>query len=150
MVADGGKVLLLDSEKALKEIYPEYITGWFVPSEVDISNMEIPESPVFNGIEPLELRYFNNNKREVPTVCKVALHIVRNEHVIPLASHMKIHAYITGDMPERQKYIESIKGFTILKINDHGTALISSMADEKSLTDPVAGKLLSNMILSLY
>ena len=150
MVAGGGKALVLDSEKALKEIYPEYITGWFVPTEGDISNMEIPESPVFNGIEPLELKYFNNNKREVPMVCKVALQIARNEHVVPLASHMKIHGYINGDMQRRQKYVESIKGFTILKINDHGTLLVSSMEDEKSLTDPVMGKLLSNMILSLY
>ena len=150
LVAGGGKALVLDSEKALKEIYPEYITGWFVPTEGDISNMEIPESPVFNGIEPLELKYFNNNKREVPMVCKVALQIARNEHVVPLASHMKIHGYINGDMQRRQKYVESIKGFTILKINDHGTLLVSSMEDEKSLTDPVMGKLLSNMILSLY
>jgi beta-galactosidase len=111
--------------------------------------MEIPESLVFNGIEPLELRYFNNNKREVPMVCKVALYTIRNEHVVPLASHMKIHAYINGNMESRQKYIESIKGFTILKINNRGIALISSMADEKSLTDPIAGKLVSNMVEDL-
>lgn len=150
MNARGGKALFLNSEKALKFIYPEYITGWFIPEEGDISNMEIAESPVFDGIEPLELRYFNNNKREVPTVCHLAFQINRNEHVIPLASHMKIHGYINGDMPERQKYVESIKGFTILQINDKGTAIISSMAVEKSLTDPIAGKLLSNLIKALY
>jgi len=150
MIATGGKALFLNSENALKSIYPEYITGWFVPEEGDISNMEIPESPVFDGIEPLELRYFNNNKREVPMVCHVALQINRNDHVIPLASHMKIHGYINGEMPERQKYVESIKGFTILQINDKGTAIISTMAVEKSLTDPVAGKLLSNLINALY
>lgn len=145
-IAGGGKVLLLGSEKAVKEIYPEYITGWFIPTEGDIVNMEIPESPVFAGIEPLELRYFNDNKPEVPTVCAVALQTTRNEHVIPLASHMKIHGYINGDMQQRQKYVESIKGFTVLEINDNGTALISTMANEKALTDPIAGKLLSNMV----
>jgi len=67
-----------------------------------------------------------------------------------LASHMKIHGYINGEMPERQKYVETIKGFTILQINDKGTAVISTMALEKSLTDPIAGKLVSNLIKALY
>ena len=149
LVARGGKVLLLDSEKALKVIFPEYITGWFVPTEGDISNMEIPESSVFDGIDPLELRYFNNNQREVPTVCHVALHTNRNEHVVPLASHMKIHGYINGNMAERQKYVESIKGFPLLEISDNGRALISTMSLDKSLTDPIAGRLLSNMVNKL-
>ena len=149
LISSGGKVLLLDSEKAAQDIFPAYITGWFKPDEGGISNMEIPESTVFKGIDPLELRYFNNNKREIPIVCRLAFRINRDKHVIPLASYMNIHSYISGDMEQREKYVKSIKGFPIIEINDHGTAIISTMELNKSLTDPIAGRLLSNMVKSL-
>lgn len=146
LVSKGAKVLLLNSDNVCKAVYPEYVRDWIVPTEGDIVNMEIPESPVFNGIEPMDLRYFNNNQREIPTVCHVAYRINRNPNVEPLATHVKVHGYINGEMAQRSGYMETIKGFPILKISDKGTLLISSMSLEKSVTDPVAGKLLSNLL----
>ncbi|MDP4240567.1 MAG: glycoside hydrolase family 2 TIM barrel-domain containing protein [Bacteroidota bacterium] len=146
LIAQGGKVLLLNSENASKGMYPEYIKDWIVPTEGDIVNMEIPESPIFNGIDPLELRYFNNNQREVPTVCHVALKINRCPQVEALAEQIKIHGYINGSMEQRTKYMEDIKGFPIVKIKDNGTLTISTMSLEKAITDPIAGKLLSNLV----
>jgi hypothetical protein len=148
-VAKGGKVFLIDSEGAVKEMYPEYIKGWIVPTEGDIANMEIPESPLFDGIAPMELRYFNNNKREIPTVCHVALTTSRNPNVEELASHIKIHGYINGNMENRSKYMQTIKGFPIVKIKDNGSLLISTMSLEKAATDPIAGRLLSNIIINM-
>lgn len=143
----GGNVLILNSERASQTIFPEHVTGWITPTEGDIVNMEVPESPVFDGIDLLELRYFNNNKREVPTVCYSALRINRSEQVTELANHTKIHGYVNGTMKERVNYMESIKGFPILKIKEgKGCALISTMSHDKSLTDPVAARLLVNMI----
>jgi beta-galactosidase len=149
LVAKGSKVLLLQSGKAAKEIYPEYIKGWIIPTEGDIVNMEIPESTVFDGIDPLELRYFNNNKQEIPTVCHAALKINRSPNVEPLAMQIKIHGYINGEMEQRSSYMETIKGFPIIKIKDKGTMTISTMSLEKAITDPIAGKLLSNMLNDL-
>ena len=149
LIASGSKVLLLNSESVSKEMYPEYIKGWIIITEGDIVNMDIPESPVFDDIEPLELRYFNNNRREVPTVCHAAFTINRNPDVIALADHTKIHGYVNGDMEQRSKYMETIKGFPILKIKDNGTVITSSMSLEKASTDPIAGKLLSNMLNDL-
>ncbi len=148
-IAKGGKVLILNSENASKAMYPEFITDWIVPTEGDIANMEIPESDIFEGIDELELRYFNNNKREVPTVCTASFKIKRDPKLELLASQTKIHGYINGEMEQRSEYVESIKGFPLLKINDNGTVIISSMTVEKSTTDPIAGKLLSNMINNL-
>ncbi|MCW3092988.1 MAG: cbgA 2 [Ferruginibacter sp.] len=148
-IATGAKVLLLNGESVAKEIYPEYITGWIVPTEGDIVNMELPESPVFNNIDPLELRYFNNNKREVPVVCTAALKINRNANVEPLAMQIKIHGYINGEMEQRSEYMKTIKGFPIIKIKDNGAAIISTMSLDKALTDPIAGKLLINMLTEL-
>src|SRR5260221_3084221 len=108
------------------------------------------------GYLPLELRYFNDNQREIPIVCHAALQINRNPHVAALAMQMKIHGIVKGDMDKRTAYMESIKGFPIVQITDDGKAtggtttggkaLISTMALDKAATDPVAGRLLSNMI----
>jgi hypothetical protein len=148
MNANGAKFLLLNCGMA-SDLFPEYIQGSITPTEGDIVNIDIPESPVFNGIELMDLRYFNNNKREIPTVCNSALKVTRNEHVELLAKHIKIHGYINGDMAERAKYMQGIEGSTIVKINDKGSVIISTMALEKGTSDPVAGKLLVNMLSDL-
>jgi hypothetical protein len=146
-IEKGGKTLFLQSEETAKAIFPEYITGWIVPTEGDIVNMEIPESPVFDEIDLLELRYFNNNKREIPTVCTAALQVNRSENLQELAHQTKIHGYINGDMDERIDYVKTIKGFPIIKIKEgQGASLISTMSCEKSLTDPIAARLLANMV----
>lgn len=143
----GGKVLILNSEDATKTLFPEYIKGWIKPSEGDIANMEVPESPVFNEIELMDLRYFNDNKREIPTVCHNSYQIYRNDHVQELAHQTKVHGYIDGTMEKRVEKMNTIKGFPILQISEgKGEALISSMAHDKTATDPIAAKLLVNMI----
>ncbi len=144
----GGRILFLNSKEAAKKTYPEYITSWIIPTEGDIVVMEREDDPVFNGIGEMQLRYFNNNKREIPKACSATLKIVRNENVKELAGQMKIHAYIDGGKPEdRIKKIESMRGFPLIQINDgKGKALVSEMCTDKALTDPIAGRLLSNML----
>lgn len=144
----GGKLLFLNSKEAVKAIYPEYITGWIIPTEGDIVIMERNDAPVFNDIDVLELRYFNNNKREIPQACNATLKVHRHKNVTELAGQMKIHAYIDGGKPEdRIERIESMRGLTMLQIADgKGEAMISTMCTEKATTDPVAGKLVVNMI----
>jgi hypothetical protein len=149
-IANGGKVLLLNSEEASQMLFSEHITGWITPTEGDIANMEVPESPIFDDIDLLELRYFNNNKAEVPTVCYSALKVNRNANLEELANQTKIHGYVNGEMAQRSDYVKTIKGFPIVKITDgKGKALISTMAHNKTATDPVAGRLLLNMLNDL-
>jgi hypothetical protein len=145
----GAKVLVLNSTEASMKLYPEYITGWIVPTEGDIVNMEVPESAVFDGIGLFDLRYFNNNKSEVPTVCNAAFKVKRSPDVVELANQTKIHGYINGEMLARSEYVKTIKGFPIIRINKGGSAIISTMSLEKSLSDPIAGRLFINMINAL-
>lgn len=149
LVDKGAKILLLNSPEVTKKLYPEYITGWIVPTEGDIVNMEVPESPVFDGIGYFDIRYFNNNKPEIPTVCKMAFKINRCPEVVELANQTKIHGYIIGEMMERSEYVKTIKGFSILRINKGGSAMVSGMQLEKATTDPIAGRLFVNMINDL-
>lgn len=144
----GGKVLFLKGEEGVKRVFPEHIAGTIRPTEGDIANMDVPESPVFDGLDYFDLRYFNDNRREVPTVCETVYHINRNDDVItPLVMQQKIHGYIDGDMHKRSEHVATIRGFAMLDItHGQGRALLSTMTTEKAATDPVAGRLLANMI----
>jgi hypothetical protein len=148
LVANGGKVLLSASGSVTHMLYPEYIRSFF-KGNGEITTMDIPESPIFNGIEPLETRYLNNNKRESPAVLSGAFRINRDANVEALATFSKIHGYLPGDVNARMKRLDQIKGFSIVKIKDHGVALLSEIRLEKAVSDPVAGKLLVNMLLDL-
>jgi beta-galactosidase len=148
VIANGGKVLLSASGGIAHMLYPEYIRS-LLKENGEITTMDIPESPVFDGIEPLETRYLNNNKRESPSVISGAFRINRNPNVEALASFIKIHGYLSGTVNERQSTLDKIKGFPIVKIKDQGTVLLSEIRLEKTLTDPIAGKLLVNMLLDL-
>jgi len=149
LIANGGRLLLLDAGNSAGALFPEYIKGSFDNPEADIVNMDIPESPVFAGLDPMDLRYFNNGKRELPLVCHGALKIIRQPGLELLARHMKVHGYLNGDMDQRARSMENIQGAAIVQIRDKGTAILSTMALEKATTDPVAGKLLANMITTL-
>lgn len=74
---------------------------------------------------------------------------VRSEKVVPLAAQMKIHGYINGDMHKRSEYVSTIKGFPLLMIQDQGKVMVSTMRTDKAATDPIAGKLLSNMVSTM-
>jgi hypothetical protein len=73
----------------------------------------------------------------------------RHANIVELANHIKIHGYINGEMQQRSDYVKSIKGFPIIRINNGGSAIVSGMQLEKATTDPIAGRLLVNMINDL-
>lgn len=147
----GGRLLLLNAKELARSLYPEYITGWILPSEGDIVVMEREEDAAFDGLEPLDLRYFNDGRRAMPKACNATLKAVRHSNVTELASQMKIHGYIDGGTPEdRIAKVESLRGLTLLRIADGaGRTLISTLCTEKSMTDPVAGRLLVNLLTDL-
>ncbi|HWV67218.1 glycoside hydrolase family 2 protein [Chitinophaga sp.] len=146
VVQAGGKILLLDAAKSAAQLLPQYVSGVLNFPEGDIVNMDIPEAPVFNGIGLLDLRYFNNNKRELPAVCNGALTVKRQRGLDILAKHINVHGYIKGEMAERAAYMSTIQGATLVKA---GNSYLCTMSLEKAATDPVAGKLLYNIIAEL-
>ncbi len=82
----------------------------------------------------------------MPFVCSAVLKVNRDPHVEILATHIKVHGYINGEMEERARYMQNIQGATIMKIKDNGVVIVSTMSLLKGITDPVAGKLLVNML----
>lgn len=147
-IAEGGKVLFLNSAEIAAKVFPEIIKDVVTPKDGDIVCMERDDHPVFEGIGVLDLRYFNNNRREIPDACNAVLKTERDSDMVELAGHMDIHAYINGkEMSERIAEIESLRGLTMIQINEgKGKCIVSTMCTEKGGTDPVAGRLLVNMM----
>lgn len=58
------------------------------------------------------------------------------------------HSYIDGGTPDdRVKKIESMRGLTMTEITaGEGKAIISTITTERAATDPIAAKVLSNML----
>jgi beta-galactosidase len=147
-VKNGGRLLLLNSGSLASIIFPEQIRS-MVKEQGEIVSMEIPESTIFKGIEPMELRYFNNNERQNPTVSTGAYRINRNSGIEAYAAFTKVHGYLEGNIYQRTKSLDAIRGFPIVKITNKGTAILSEMLLTKGSTDPIAAKLFVNMIEEL-
>jgi len=146
-VERGGKLLILDSPETAVEVFPEYVQGSFKGRQGDICFMERHEDHLFDGIEEMDLRYFNDNQRSIPQVCESALKTVRCPEVEELAGYMNIHAYIDGKPDVRLEKISNERGFTIVRIRSgKGVAIVSTIKTDKAGTDPIAAKLLNSMI----
>ncbi|GGB02212.1 beta-galactosidase [Puia dinghuensis] len=144
----GGKVLWLGAGTMAAMVYPDYIKG-LLEWKGEIMNMDMPESPVFDGLEPMDLRYFNNNRRESPAVCAGAFQVVRRPGLSAPATFTRVHGYLQGEMAQREAALDKLRGFPIIRIDDKGVIMLSQVMVEKATTDPVAGRLLTNMIRAL-
>lgn len=147
-VSDGGRVLLLNPGTMAASLYPQYIKG-VLDAKGEIMNMDIPESSLFDGLEPLDLRYFNNDRRESPAVCAGAFQVVRQANLSAPASFTRVHGYLQGDIGQREAALEKLRGFPIVRIDEKGSIILSQVLLDKAATDPVAGRLLANMIGAL-
>ncbi|HEY4325066.1 MAG TPA: glycoside hydrolase family 2 TIM barrel-domain containing protein [Mucilaginibacter sp.] len=148
LIINGGKVLLTNSGNFGHLLYPEYVKG-IIKSNGEVVTMDISESDIFDGLEPLDTRNFNNNERELPAVTSGAYRINRSPNVEALASFTKIHGYLSGRIEERTGRLDKIKGFPIVKIKDKGSLILSEMLLDKAKTDPIAGRLLVNYLNDL-
>lgn len=147
-VEDGGRLILLYDPKfennCPEAVFPEYLTGRIRARQGDICFMERNEDPVFDGIEEMDLRYFNDNTRSLPQACSYALKTMRCPEVEELAGYMNIHAYIDGTPEARMNKIREERGFTLLRIKcGRGSAFVSTLRTDKAGSDPVAAKLLA-------
>lgn len=145
---NGGRLFILNSNSLSRAMYPEYIRDFSTPVGGDIAFMECSDHYVFEGIDVLDLRYFNNNKREIPSVCHTRFKLNRDLNVTELASQMNIHGYVSEQEPyDRIKMTEKIKGSVLFEISDgKGRTVVSSLSMDKADTDPIAGKLLVNIL----
>ena len=141
-VAAGGRVLLLQARGTLPQLFPDLVKR-YVPKDGEIVTMHIPESPVFSGIEPLDLAWFERRNREVPIACSGVYQIDSTRSAItPLADQCDIHAYL-----KRPSEITNYSGSPLVEIKlGKGTVIASEMNFDAGQDDPIAQRLSSNVI----
>ncbi|MCF8362920.1 MAG: hypothetical protein K9G70_09895, partial [Prolixibacteraceae bacterium] len=138
----GNNILLLNTGSQIMEIFPDYVSG-YLDKTLETAHIDIPESEVFNGLEYMDLRYFNNNKLEKPLVYNGLMQVYKKSSVKSLVSGCE-HRY--ARKADRRSEMLTMKGFPVISIDDGGRVILSEMLTSKGIHDPVAGKLLMNMI----
>ena len=146
-IDEGGSAVFLGADKLAREVFPEYITGAFTPHEGDICFMERNDDRVFEGVGEMDMRYYNDGTAALPAVCRTALKSKRCPQVEELAGYMDIHAYIDARPDVRMKQLDAIRGFSLERISSgSGSAMVSTICTEKAASDPLAARLLVNIL----
>lgn len=148
-VEAGGRLLLLQPGAQLTKFVPERIKG-FRATTGEIVNMVVPESPIFDGLQPLDLAWFEMGVDELPYACSGDYQVSREQPgVVPLAHQCEIHgAHVYGSKKVAPFF--SLAGAPIVKIEmGKGSILATEMMLSARESDPIAGRLLANMIRSM-
>ena len=142
----GGRALLLQPGAPLVKFVPEFIKS-FRATQGEIVSMVVPESPVFDGLQPLDLAWFEMGAGEIPYACAGTYEVNREQPgVHPLAHQCEIHgAHVYG--PSKVAPFFTLAGAPIVEIRmGKGMIVVSDMMVSTRANDPVAGRLLANMI----
>ncbi len=141
-VSQGGRALMLHPGRFLAALYPDKVKA-YVAKEGEIATMHVPESPVFSGIEPLDLAWFERGGRKLPIACSGVYQIAASRvGTTALASQCDIHGYL-----QKPSDIEKFSGTPLLEIRvGKGLLLASELCYEAGENDPIARRLLRNAI----
>jgi beta-galactosidase len=139
-VAGGGKVLLLNAGGRLAELYPAQINA-YRDNEGENVWMGIPESPVFTGIAALDLCWFDQGQGNLPRACRGVYRVPHGrDDVTALAYVVDRHGYL-----KKTEDLMQISGSPLLELRiGRGSIVASEMM--LSAEDPIAGRLLTNLI----
>ena len=142
-VTEGGKVLLLNAGARLTELYPDQISAYRT-SEGENVWMAIPEARVFAGIEPLDLCWFDQGPGNLPRACSGVYRAPHGcSNITALAYVVDRHAYL-----KKPEDVVQVSGSPLLELHaGRGTIFASEMM--LASEDPIAGRLLANLIQSI-
>jgi hypothetical protein len=144
-VISGGRVLLLHAGAKLPSLFPDQVTN-FRACPGEIVSMHIPESPVFDGLEPLDLSWFELGEGRIPRACQGVYQIVpRRADTCMLAEVVDIHGYLKTSA-DLAKY----SGTPLVLLDaGKGRLIASEMMLAEAPQDPIAGRLLANLVRTL-
>ena len=144
-VNSGGRALLLHAGETLSSLFPDQVKH-FRTCAGEIATMHIPESPVFKDLNPLDLAWFELGDRRIPRACRGVYQIeYGRSDTAMLAEVVDIHGYLKTPS-DLAKY----SGTPLLELHcGKGKVFASEMMLLEAPSDPIAGKLLSNLIEAL-
>lgn len=136
----GGRLLLLNAGEALLELLPDVVESWR-PVDGQIVNLKLPESPVFDGIEPLDLAWFNCGPGVPPVACDGVFQVnAANPDVTVLAEFCDFHNYLA-----KPADIVGYSGTPLFECKvGNGVALVCELSPAAVHHDPVAARVIFN------
>lgn len=137
----GGHVILLNNDHGVLDLFPEIILD-YKDYRQEIVTMNIKESPVFSGIEPLDMAWFSDG-RNVPYVATGRYTVDRlNPNIRVFAETLKYHGYLNSPLD-----YQKIGGTPLFEVQvGHGTVIVSQMCYNAIEHDPIAARLISNIL----
>lgn len=143
---NGTNVLLIHPGKHLQWLYYDKIESIY-ERKGRVVNMHIPEHPAFDKIDPMELSWWQQEGREKPNVCRRSYRLKNDENTQALCTYLRPH---TGLGSDRELYLKEMSGIPLLEIKEKKRRIIASeMELNKGIKDPIAAKLLWNIIYDL-
>jgi hypothetical protein len=145
--AESGKtVLLIHPGLHMTKLFPDMVKS-VLDEPGDMVNIRVYESPVFDGIGPLELSWWQTGISQ-PYVCRRSFRLAKVPGVVPLATFMKVHGYLPRNKVQEQ--LKELSGSPLLEIKvGKGKIMVSEMALEAGTNDPIAARLFTNILTYL-
>lgn len=139
----GGSVLLLNAGAALPELLPETVSGYTAQS-AEIAGMEVPEHPLFDGLDPADLAWFNAEPGGFPVAAAGGYTLAAGASATVLATVVRPH-YFLGD-PGQADFRQYIECTAFEQRIGGGTLLAADLPAAAIHSDPLAARLYRNMV----
>lgn len=144
-VSEGGCVLMLHPRQSLVGLFPDLVKS-YKAKEGEIVSMHVAESPVFSGIEPLDIAWFDRGGRQLPVACTGVYQLAGSRtDISTLADQCDLHGYLTSP-----SLVQKYSGAPLLEIRvGKGRLIASELNFDSAAVDPIAKRLLSNIVNDL-
>ena len=109
--------------------------------------MVVPESPVFDGIEPLDLSWFELGPRTTPLACTGTWEVNRRRPELETLAHQCDFHGQTLFGPGVQEPFFNFAGAPLVEVRlGKGILIASEMVLAAKDRDPIAGRVLNNLL----
>jgi hypothetical protein len=141
----GGQVLILHGGKYVQSLLPEWVDA-VLEERGEIVNLRVSESECFDGIEQPDLQWWNVEPGKTPYACRRSFRLKDHPGAEALATYLRVHWYMSNP-PEQLKDMSGTPLFEVAL--GRGRIVVCEMELEAAARDPLAGRLLRNLISSL-
>ena len=133
---------MIHPHRSLASLFPDLIKS-YKSKEGEIVTMHVRESPVFSGIEPLDIAWFSRGGRSLPIACSGVYQIAESgPNVSALADQCDFHGYLSNPTQ-----VQNFAGTPLVEIHiGKGRLVASELNFESAKNDPISRRLLSNII----
>ncbi|MEC3908239.1 sugar-binding domain-containing protein [Tamlana sp. 2201CG12-4] len=146
VMGNGTNVLLIHPGKHMQWLMYDKIQSTY-ERKGRVVNMHIAEHTAFDDIDPMELSWWQQNEKERPRACRRSYRLKDKPGMTSLCTYLRPHTGLSG---VREETYYEMRGTPLLQVKENqGTLIASEMEVNMGDKDPVAARLLVNLIYSL-